>query len=61
MVNSKLKVIFIDLDSLDQLILKDFPIHPAFQYLSGIQKGDYLKAYFMNFYGGGYSDLKEIE
>ena len=33
-------------------------IHEGYEYLSPIQKGDYLKAYFMHYYGGGYSDVK---
>lgn len=33
-------------------------IHEGYQYLSPIQKGDYLKAYFMHNFGGGYSDVK---
>jgi hypothetical protein len=35
------------------------PLHPAFQYLSETHKADYLRTYFMNFYGGGYSDIKK--
>ena len=36
------------------------PIHPAISepYLSDIHKGDYLRAYFMRHYGGGYHDIK---
>jgi hypothetical protein len=33
-------------------------IHEGYEYLSEIQKGDYLKAYFMHNFGGGYSDVK---
>jgi len=32
--------------------------HEAYKYLSATQKGDYLKCYFMHFYGGCYSDIK---
>ena len=36
------------------------PIHPAISepYLSGNHKADYLRAYFMRHYGGGYQDVK---
>ena len=44
--------------NLGEYILKEHPLHPAFQYLSAVHKSDYLRCYFMNFYGGGYSDLK---
>lgn len=40
-------------------ILPDHPLHPAFEYLSEVHKADYLRTYFMNFYGGGYSDIKK--
>lgn len=33
-------------------------IHPAFQYLSGVHKSDYLVGYFMHRYGGGFHDIK---
>ena len=33
-------------------------IHEGYEYLSAIQKGDYLKGYFMHNFGGGYSDVK---
>jgi hypothetical protein len=45
-------------DNLDSYILKDHPLHPAYQYLSEVHKADYLRTYFMHFYGGGYSDVK---
>ena len=34
-------------------------IHEGYQYLSAIQKGDYLKAYYMHHFGGGYADVKD--
>ena len=40
--------------------LREHPIHRAVyeSNLSGIHKGDYLRAYFMRYYGGGYHDIK---
>lgn len=55
---SECDVVFIDKNNLSDYILPDFPLHEGFQYLSEIQKGDYLKCYFMHHYGGGYSDIK---
>jgi hypothetical protein len=46
-------------NNLSDYILPEHPLHPGYQYLSFTQRGDYLKAYFMNFYGGGYSDIKK--
>lgn len=40
--------------------MPEAPLHKAFQYLSPVHKSDYLRAYFMHFYGGGYADIKHI-
>lgn len=52
------KIILITKDNLNEYILKDVPLHPAYKYLHYTHKADYLRTYFMNFYGGGYSDIK---
>lgn len=44
--------------NLDEYILSDYPLHPAYEYLSLVHKSDYLRCYFMHFHGGGYSDVK---
>jgi len=36
----------------------DFPLHPAFSYLSAVHQCDYLRCYLLHIYGGGYSDIK---
>jgi len=41
-------------------IIDDYPLHPAYQYLSSVHKADYLRCYFMHHYGGGYCDIKEM-
>jgi hypothetical protein len=51
-------VILVTASNLHEYILKDHPLHAAYEYLSETQKSDYLRAYFMHFYGGGYSDIK---
>lgn len=58
-VVSECNVILVTPDTLSTYILQEHPLHEAYQYLSETQKGDYLKAYFMNFHGGGYSDIKK--
>lgn len=45
-------------DNLYEYEKSDHPFHPAFQYLSAVHKADYLRTYFMHFYGGGYTDIK---
>jgi hypothetical protein len=52
-------VILITKDILNKLILNEHPLHPAYEYLSATHKADYLRTYFMNFYGGGYTDIKQ--
>jgi len=46
-------------DDISKYILPNHPLHPAYEYLSETHRADYLRTYFMNFYGGGYSDIKE--
>jgi len=53
------EVLLISKDNLFNYIVKDNPLHPAYEYLSETHKADYLRAYFMNFHGGGYSDIKQ--
>lgn len=48
----------VDSKELEKYILPDHPLHEGYQYLSNIHKSDYLRSYFMNFYGGGYADIK---
>jgi len=56
---SKCNVILITPKNLNNYILKNHPLHKSYQYLSETHKADYLRTYFMRFYGGGYSDIKK--
>ncbi len=58
LVNTGLEVILITPYNLNNYIKE--PLHPGYKYLSNTHKADYLRTYFMHFYGGGYSDIKEI-
>lgn len=53
------KVELITKKTLNSYILDHVPLHEAYNYLSETHKADYLRTYFMNFYGGGYSDVKQ--
>ena len=55
---SQCNVHFILEKDISEYILSTEPLHPAFQYLSATHKADYLRTYFLHFYGGGYSDIK---
>ena len=59
--NSKCNVILIDNNNINDYILKEYPLHKGYNYLSCIHKADYLRCYLMHHYGGGYSDIKEIK
>jgi hypothetical protein len=56
--NSGVPILLITSDNLKYYLVPEFPIHPGFEYLSATHKSDYLRSYFMYFYGGGYSDIK---
>ena len=56
--NSKCNVVLITPKNLKYFILKNEPLHEAYTYLHYTHKADYLRTYFMHFYGGGYSDIK---
>jgi len=52
-------IILISPSNLSDWILKEYPLHPAYDYLSLTHRADYLRCYFMHHYGGGYSDIKK--
>ncbi len=56
--NAGIEIKLITPQKLDKYILKDFPLHEAYEYLSLNHRSDYLRAYFMLHYGGGYADIK---
>jgi hypothetical protein len=52
------QIILVTPETLPRYILKEHPLHPAYPYLSAVHRADYLRTYFMHFYGGGYADIK---
>lgn len=56
---SECTVVLVTKKNLNEFLLPNHPLHPAYQYLSETHKADYLRTYFMNFIGGGYSDIKK--
>lgn len=51
-------VVLVTADDLPRWILPHAPLHEAYPYLSAVHRADYLRAYFMHHYGGGYADVK---
>jgi hypothetical protein len=56
---SEAHIIYVTVNNLNKFILEEHPFHKAYEFLSVTHKSDYLRCYFMNFYGGGYSDIKK--
>jgi hypothetical protein len=56
--NSGINVKLITPKNISEYILPNYPLHQAYDNLSLVHKSDYLRCYFMHFYGGGYSDIK---
>jgi len=52
------EVVMIDESSLTQWVDPGLPLHPAFRFLTDIQKSDYLRCYLLHVHGGGYTDIK---
>ena len=50
-------IILVTRENLEYFIKKE-DLHPAYEFLSETHKADYLRVYFMHFFGGGYSDIK---
>jgi hypothetical protein len=57
--NIGVPVVLITSKNLKDFIVPDYPLHPAYQYLSLNHKSDYIRVYMMHLYGGAYSDIKE--
>ncbi len=55
---TRCNVLLITPSNLSEYILPEAPLHAAYPYLSEVHKADYLRTYFMHFYGGGYADIK---
>ncbi len=59
-LNPETLVELVDPGRLPDFILPGRPLHPAFDLLSLNHRSDYLRAYFLFHYGGGYADLKTL-
>lgn len=51
-------VVLVTPASLSDWIVAEHPLHPAYEYLSLVHRSDYLRVYFLHFYGGAYLDIK---
>jgi len=53
---SDISTVLITENNLNEWLIE--PLHPGYKYLSFVHRADYLRCYFMHFYGGGYCDIK---
>lgn len=58
MVNINVDNIIVLEKDVEKYQVPGHPFHPAWKYLSNTHKSDYMRCYFMHFYGGGYADIK---
>lgn len=58
--NRDLDVELVTPDRLDSFILPEYPLHSSYPSLSYNHRSDYLRAYFLHHYGGGYADIKPL-
>jgi hypothetical protein len=56
--NIGVSVILITSKNYTNFIKQNHPIHTSFDLLSGNHKSDYMRAYLLKYYGGGYHDIK---
>lgn len=60
-LNPHTPIEFITPERLDDFIVAGHPLHPAYEFLSLNHRSDYLRAYFLYHFGGGYSDIKTLK
>lgn len=56
--NLNVETKFLTADEIFQYEKPEHRFHPAYKYLSCNHQSDYLRCYFLHFYGGGYADIK---
>jgi len=56
--NIEVPVALITPDNLELFIKSDQPLPDAFDYISVVHRSDYVRAYLMHHYGGGWHDIK---
>lgn len=56
--NIGVPVCLITNDNFKDFVLPEAPVHAAYPYLSAVHQSDYLRTYFLNYYGGAWHDIK---
>ncbi|MFN3999967.1 capsular polysaccharide synthesis protein [Algoriphagus sp.] len=58
LTNIGVTVCLVNRENAIDFVQKKNPLHPAFEYLSAVHQSDYLRAYLLHHYGGGWHDIK---
>lgn len=58
LANIGVTVCLVNRENVTDFVQTKKPLHPAFGYLSAVHQSDYLRAYLLHFYGGGWHDIK---
>ncbi len=56
--NLGVPVCLVTKENLHEFVLPEYPLHPAFPFLSDVHKSDYLRIYLLHHYGGAWHDIK---
>ena len=56
--NIKVPIIILTENNYKNFELENHKFNKSIEYLHGVHKSDYLRSYMLNFYGGGYHDIK---
>jgi hypothetical protein len=58
LANIGVTVCLVNKETVSDFVQNKNPLHPAFEYLSAVHQSDYLRAYLLHHYGGGWHDIK---
>ena len=56
--NIQVPIFLITPENLSSLIKPEAPLPEEYNYLSAVHRSDYIRAYMMHYYGGGWHDIK---
>lgn len=56
--NIGVTICLITKENITDFVNEEYPLHQAFGYLSAVHQSDYLRAYLLHNYGGGWHDIK---
>ncbi len=58
--NTQCNVLMVTKNNIEQFLIENHALHKNFWLLTHENQTEYIKAYLMHFYGGGYTEIKSI-